>query len=141
MRSVAISQAGGAEGRRFRFMRRVSQCRGLGGIAGRREERGQVHYRADWLGAGGGTKGDGGDYIGRAIRLIASVPVAAVSLAALLLPRTTKGRALHLLSRAALHDPLALPRRPGRVPARCARRSAARGVGEEGVSSGGKRGA
>src|SRR3546814_20061282 len=85
MRSVAISQAGGAEGRRFRFMRRVSQCRGLGGIAGRREERGQVHYRADWLGAGGGTQGDGGDSFGRAIRFIDYVHVAAVPIHALLL--------------------------------------------------------
>src|SRR3546814_9449846 len=85
MRSVAISQAGGAEGRRFRFMRRVSQCRGLGGIAGRREERGQVHYRADWLGGRGRTKGNGGVSFGRAIRLIAPVPVAAGPIADLFL--------------------------------------------------------
>src|SRR3546814_16550459 len=97
MRSVAISQAGGAEGRRFRFMRRVSQCRGLGGIAGRREERGQVHYRADWLGAGGGTKGNGGDYFGRAIRLIASVPVEAVPIAPLLLPGIPACQVLYTL--------------------------------------------
>src|SRR3546814_5510686 len=63
-----------------------------------------------------GTKGDGGDKFGRAIRLIASVPVAA-----LLLPRIAECRVLPLLSRDALHDPLALPRRPGRVPSRCAR--------------------
>src|SRR3546814_17362755 len=98
MRSVAISQAGGAEGRRFRFMRRVSQCRGLGGIAGRREERGQVHYRADWLSAGGGTQGDGGDSFGRAIRLIASVPVAAVPIAAFCLPGITDCRFLYRAS-------------------------------------------
>src|SRR3546814_21012387 len=98
MRSVAISQAGGAEGRRFRFMRRVSQCRGLGGIAGRREDRGQVHYRADWLGAGGGPNGNGGDYFGRALRFVAPAPVAAVPIAALLLTRITGCRVLPLRS-------------------------------------------